>query len=334
MNELFTEKIKLALRSCQFHIQGVLPYELFEDISSSLFILQNKGVLIEFIILMENEMKSIKTSNTLLRVSAGGGQLYTLLNHKNENSYFINIDKKIRLSSIEPNEETMEDTYSKLTNGIIKFNSLKLKSNPVLHKSGCPEIIFSASKEWVKAGDKINLFWEVDQAQSVHLSPQELSLPLKGSIEVEINMDCLFTIQAINENLTSEKRIFIKSLTSNGLNFSVQILTNNLNDYIPLTSHPEIPFHYAIPPDCHIRLSWEADQMGILKEEKWGELPVHGYRDIQFNEDTTLVFILKTIFELKKINLYFYILREKPIPELSKEEKTSNFLFNIFKKRH
>ena len=79
MSDLFTDKIKLAIRSCQFHIQGIIPYPLLEEISVSLFNLQTKGILIELIILMDNEIKSIKTTNILLRISAAGGQIFTIL---------------------------------------------------------------------------------------------------------------------------------------------------------------------------------------------------------------------------------------------------------------
>ena len=84
MSDLFTDKIKLAIRSCQFHIQGIIPYPLLEEISVSLFNLQTKGILIELIILMDNEIKSIKTTNILLRISAAGGQIFTILNLENE----------------------------------------------------------------------------------------------------------------------------------------------------------------------------------------------------------------------------------------------------------
>lgn len=333
MNELFTDKIKLAFRSSQYHIQGIIPYHILEDIASNLFNLQNKGVFIELIVLMDNEIKSIKTTNTLLRISAGGGQIFTYCDLENTTIFFLNFDKKISISNEEINEEPKQDIQSSIKKGILVFQNLKEKATPVIHQSGCPEISFTASNEWVKCGDKINLIWEVAQGQSVHLLPQDLSLPLKGSIEVQINTDSLFTIQVKNENLTVEKRIFVKSLTSYGLNFSVQILTNNLNTFIPLEAHPEIPFHYAIPPNCDIRLNWEADKMGILKEEKWGELPVNGYRDIQFKEDTILDFTWKTIFEIKKINLHFYIMREKRMPEIPKKEKTIHPIFRLFKKR-
>jgi len=72
MSDLFTDKIRLAFRSCQFHIQGIIPYHLLEELSVSLFNLQTKGILIELIVLMDNELKSIKTTNILLRISAGG----------------------------------------------------------------------------------------------------------------------------------------------------------------------------------------------------------------------------------------------------------------------
>ena len=99
MSDLFTDKIKLAIRSCQFHIQGIIPYPLLEEISVSLFNLQTKGILIELIILMDNEIKSIKTTNILLRISAAGGQIFTILNLENEITFFLNIDKKIKISS-------------------------------------------------------------------------------------------------------------------------------------------------------------------------------------------------------------------------------------------
>ena len=107
MSDLFTDKIKLAIRSCQFHIQGIIPCNLLEEISVSLFNLQTKGILIELIILMDNELKSIKTTNILLRISAAGGQIFTILNLENEITFFLNFDKKIKISSTENKYESI-----------------------------------------------------------------------------------------------------------------------------------------------------------------------------------------------------------------------------------
>jgi hypothetical protein len=333
MSDLFTDKIKLAIRSCQFHIQGIIPYHLLEEISVSLFNLQTKGILIELIILMDNELKSIKTTNILLRISAAGGQIFTILNLENEITFFINFDKKIKISSTENKYESVTNIQTTITEGILLYQTLKTSAIPIIHLSGCPEISFYASEEWVKTGDKINITWEVDQAQSILLLPQNISLSQKGSMSIQINMDCLLTIQAKNENITAEKRIFIKALTRLGLSFTVQILPAKLNNYIPLEPHPEIPFNYAIPPDCDVRLFWEADTMGILAENDWGEIPVIGYRDIQFKKDASLQFTWKTIFELKKITLSFYILPEASSIEVPKKEKSKNSIFSFLKKR-
>jgi hypothetical protein len=304
-----------------------------EELSVSLFNLQTKGILIELIVLMDNELKSIKTTNILLRISAGGGQIFTIINFENEITFFLNIDKKIKISSIENKDESATNIHSTISEGILLFQNLKTTAIPVIHLSGYPEISFYASKEWVKTGDKINISWEVNHAQSVLLLPQNISLSQKGSMFIQIDMDCLLTIQAKNENISAEKRIFIKALTRLGLSFTVQILTAKLNNYIPLEPHPEIPFNYAIPPDCDVRLFWEADIMGILSEDDWGEIPVIGYRDIQFKKDASLQFTWKTIFELKKITLSFYILTEASPIKSPKKEKSTNSIFSFLKKR-
>ena len=333
MSDLFTDKIRLAFRSCQFHIQGIIPYHLLEELSASLFNLQTKGILIELIVVMDNELKSIKSTNILLRIAAAGGQIFTIINLENEITFFLNIDKKIKISSIENKDESATNIHSTISEGILLFQNLKTTAIPVIHLSGYPEISFYASKEWVKTGDKINISWEVNHAQSVLLLPQNISLSQKGSMFIQIDMDCLLTIQAKNENISAEKRIFIKALTRLGLSFTVQILTAKLNNYIPLEPHPEIPFNYAIPPDCDVRLFWEADIMGILSEDDWGEIPVIGYRDIQFKKDASLQFTWKTIFELKKITLSFYILTEASPIKSPKKEKSTNSIFSFLKKR-
>ena len=258
---------------------------------------------------------------------------FTIINFESEITFFLNIDKKIKISSIENKDESATNIHSTISEGILLYQNLKTTAIPVNHLSGYPEISFYASKEWVKTGDKINISWEVDQAQSVLLLPQNISLSQKGSMFIQIDMDCLLTIQAKNENITAEKRIFIKALTRLGLTFTVKILTAKLNNYIPLESHPEIPFNYAIPPDSDIRLFWEADKIGILTEEDWGELPVIGYRDIQFKKDANLQFTWKTIFELKKITLSFYILPETSPIKAPKKEKSTNSIFSFLKKR-
>ena len=59
----------------------------------------------------------------------------------------------------------------------------------------------------MKTGEKINISWEVDQAQSVLLLPQNISLSQKGSMFIQIDMDCLLTIQAKNENISANEQM-------------------------------------------------------------------------------------------------------------------------------
>ena len=207
MHEIFTDKIKIAIRSCQFHILGIIPYAILEEISSSIYNLQSKGIYVEFIVIMENGSKSIKTTNTLLRISAAGGELHCLEDDAAEITYFIHIDKRIALSSNGFDYHVDPDIQPHLSRDEAIYQQIKEKAKLIVHQSGSPEIIGYASHEWVKKGEKVHIFWEIEQAQTVILYPQKIELPLKGNIEIQINNDCLFSIQAKNDNIIKEKRI-------------------------------------------------------------------------------------------------------------------------------
>lgn len=333
MHEIFTDKIKIAIRSCQFHIVGVIPYVLLEEMAANIYNLQSKGIFVEFIVIMENGNKAIKTTNTLLRISAAGGELYCLEDEAEEVTYFVHIDKRIALNSNGLDYHIDTDIQSHLKCEEAIYQRIKEKAKLIVHQSGSPEIIGYASQEWVKKGEKTHIFWEVEQAQSVILYPQKIELPLKGSMEIQINNDCLFSIQAKNDNIVTEKRIFIKALTSLGITFSLSIATDPSQDFIPLSTHPDIPFHYAIPPACNLRLCWEAEQTGILKEDSWGEIPSNGFRDMQCNENTVLHFKWKTVFDIKNIDLHFYILHEVIKEEIPKTEKAARSIFSFFRRK-
>lgn len=333
MLDAFTNKIKIALRSCQFHIVGIIPYAILEEISSNIYNLQSKGIFVEFIVIMENGNKSIKTTNTLMRMSAAGGELYCLEDRAEEVAKFVHIDKRIALNSIGFDYHIDTDIQTHLRHEEAIYQKVKEKAKLIVHQSGSPEIIGYASHEWVKKGAKTQIFWEVEQAQSVILFPQKIELPLKGSIEIEINNDCLFSIQAKNDNIITEKRIFIKALTTLGITFSVFIATDPSHEFIPLSTHPDIPFHYAIPPACTLRLYWEAEQMGILNENTWGEIPSNGFRDMQCNENTVLHFKWKTVFDVKNIDLHFYILEATMEEEIPKIEKNERSILSFFRRR-
>ena len=333
MHEIFTDKIKIAIRSCQFHILGIIPYAILEEISSSIYNLQSKGIYVEFIVIMENGSKSIKTTNTLLRISAAGGELHCLEADEEEITYFIHIDKRIALSSKGFDYHVDPDIQPHLSRDEAIYQQFKEKAKLIVHQSGSPEIIGYASHEWVKKGEKVHIFWEIEQAQTVILYPQKIELPLKGNIEIQINNDCLFSIQAKNDNIIKEKRIFVKALTSLGITFSVFVATDPSQEFIPLSTHPDIPFHYAIPSACALRLHWEAEQIGILMEDNWGEIPSNGFRDMQCNENTTLHFKWKTVFDIKNIDLHFYILDEGIKEESPKTEKAARSIFSFFKRR-
>ena len=333
MHEIFTDKIKIAIRSCQFHILGIIPYAILEEISSSIYNLQSKGIYVEFIVIMEYGSKSIKTTNTLLRISAAGGELHCLEDDASEITYFIHIDKRIALSSNGFDYHVDPDIQPHLSRDEAIYHQIKEKAKLIVHQSGSPEIIGYASHEWVKKGEKVHIFWEIEQAQTVILYPQKIELPLKGNIEIQINNDCLFSIQAKNDNIIKEKRIFVKALTSLGITFSVFVATDPSQEFIPLSTHPDIPFHYAIPSACALRLHWEAEQIGILMEDNWGEIPSNGFRDMQCNENTTLHFKWKTVFDIKNIDLHFYILDEGIKEESPKTEKAARSIFSFFKRR-
>jgi len=333
MLEVYNNKIKIALRSCQFHIVGIIPYAVLEEISSNIYNLQSKGIFVEFIVIMENGNKSIKTTNTLMRMSAAGGELYCTEDAEQDVACFVHIDKRIALNSNGVDYHNDTDIQAHLRRDEAIYHQIKEKAKRLVHQSGSPEIIGYASQEWVKKGEKAHIFWEVEQAQSVILYPQKIELPLKGSMEIQINNDCLFSIQAKNDNIITEKRIFIKALTSLGLTFSVFIATDPSQEFIPLSGHPDIPFHFAIPPACTLRLYWEAEQMGILNEDTWGEIPSNGFRDMQCNENTSLHFKWKTVFDIKNIDLHFYILEEDIKEEMPKTEKAARSIFSFFKRR-
>ena len=333
MLDAFTNKIKIALRSCQFHIVGIIPYAILEEISSNIYNLQTKGIFVEFIVIMENGNKSIKTTNTLMRMSAAGGELYCLEDGAEEIANFVHIDKRIALNSNGVDYHIDTDIQTHLRHEEAIYQKVKEKAKLIVHQSGSPEIIGYASQEWVKKGERTHIFWEVEQAQSVILYPQKIELPLKGSIEIQINNDCLFSIQAKNDNIVTEKRIFVKALTSLGITFSVFVATDPSQEFIPLSTHPDFPFHYAIPPACTLRLEWEAEQIGILMEDTWGEIPSNGFRDMQCNENMTFHFKWKTVFDIKNIDLHFYILDEGKKEETPKTEKTARSIFSFFKRR-
>jgi hypothetical protein len=333
MLEVYTNKIKIALRSCQFHIIGIIPYSVLEEISSNIYSLQSKGIFVEFIVIMENGNKSIKTTNTLMRMSAAGGELYCTEDIEKDFAYFVHIDKRIALNSNGVDYHNDTDIQTHLRHDESIYQQIKEKAKRLVHQSGSPEIVGYASHEWVKKGEKAHIFWEVEQAQSVILYPQKIELPLKGSMEIQINNDCLFSIQAKNDNIITEKRIFIKALTSLGLTFSVFIAPDPSQEFILLSAHPDIPFHFAIPPACTLRLYWEAEQMGILNEDTWGEIPSNGFRDMQCNENTALHFKWKTVFDIKNIDLHFYILEEDIKEEMPKTEKAARSIFSFFKRR-
>jgi hypothetical protein len=333
MLEVYNNKIKIALRSCQFHIVGIIPYAVLEEISSNIYNLQSKGIFVEFIVIMENGNKSIKTTNTLMRMSAAGGELYCTEDDEQDVAYFVHIDKRIALNSNGVDYHIDTDIQAHLRRDEAIYQQIKEKAKRLVHQSGSPEIVGYASQEWVKKGEKAHIFWEVEQAQSVILYPQKIELPLKGSMEIQINNDCLFSIHAKNDNIITEKRIFIKALTSLGLTFSVFIAKDPSQEFIPLSGHPDIPFHFAIPPACTLRLYWEAEQMGILNEDTWGEIPSNGFRDMQCNENTALHFKWKTVFDIKNIDLHFYILEEDIKEEMPKTEKAARSIFSFFKRR-
>lgn len=333
MNEIYINKIKIALRSCQFHIVGVIPYAVLDAISSNINNLQTNGIFVEFVVIMENGNKSIKTTNTLMRMSAAGGELYCTENIEQDITYFVHIDKRIALHSDGFDYHIDSDIQTHLRRDDAIYQQIKEKAKRIIHQSGSPEIIGYASHEWIKKGEKVQIFWETVQAQSVVLYPQKIELPLNGSIEIQINNDSLFSIYAKNDNVITEKRIFIKALTTLGISFSVFIATESSQEFIPLIAHPDIPFHFAIPPACSLRLYWEAEQVGILNENTWGEMPSNGFRDMQCNENTVLHFKWKTVFDIKDIDIHFYIIDGGINEETPKTIKAARSIFGFFKKR-
>jgi hypothetical protein len=64
-----------------------------------------------------------------------------------------------------------------------------------------------------------------------------------------------------------------------------------------------------------------------------GEIPSNGFRDMQCNENTVLHFKWKTVFDLKNIDLHFYILDEGIKEELPKIEKNERSILSFFRRR-
>jgi len=266
-------------------------------------------------------------ASCLMRLSAGGGHIFTARSGADRtSSQSALLDKVILLSENTPVKASAAEEQADRSAAAERFRLLSRDAEPVVHRSGIPWIAFQASPEWVKQGDSVYLQWLAQPARTVTLYPGGLVFPPEGSHTCTLEEDTLFSLQAHNGKDTAERRLFVKVFSQRGVDFQLETSPGGQGPFITLTAHPSIPGHFALPPDSPVRISWEAERMGVLSERNWGEIPLCGHRLVEFREDTTLLFTWKTMFEEQQTTLHFYILTEE------KKEKEKSW-FGFFRKR-
>ena len=310
----------------RFHTTNDLISEISKEIDRSKFAAQivvdemdlfflNDSLLrnidrisLEIIIISNSNKKSLKVINLVKRLVDCQAEVHWFNNnllYVNE-SFFAIFDKFYLLDKelSETNMIAEELVREKLS----LFDSFKLQSHKMELLSGDIDINFESSKHVIYKHESISLKWDINNAHYAKLFPEEIELPLKGSLEFTPLKDVTYKIEAKNNTTLSKKKIFIRVLEPTDIVLKLEAFDPIIKEFIEIESSNYNIGHYGVYFGQDIKISWHINMIGKFNEKTLGNLPLQGEHNFTIEENVSFCFKFNSIIsnQTKKINLHTF----------------------------
>lgn len=306
----------------------------FVLLSEKLIDLSTSGISLDIIIYGDEEKKNLRLIHLSNRLTQLGANIYWISRTKldlSQNSLysFSVIDKStvICKTSFVTGHSAEEDVYAIHQ----LFQEARKQSSLIELLAGVISIKFSADQSFLSKAGVVKLSWETNNAQAIEIEGINEKLSPNGVFNVKVSSDTIFKLNAFNHGAKSSKQLLIKVLNDVDVKIWVEAFDEQLKEYIALQKGGETKHTYFAYQDQKIRVSWETDRMGQLKESRLGNLPLQGAHEFSLEKKQQFCFVFESIYSV--IDFNFWIQPVKNEKKAPKEKKSNRIQFGLFRKR-
>lgn len=320
----FTQHIAVEvdkeLKSLRYGIQLVTDEADLLFLTKSILEITKKQIQIELVIVSNTEDKSLKITNSMKRLVDSGVDIYwyNMTNVKENFNLFAIIDKSYFISTDSSNSHDSKEFL--VRSKVDEFNQIKKIAHPVKLYTGNIIVNYTVDKTIVHPHENALLTWSVENAHTVTIVPDLGEVPLKGSKLVTIGKSIKYQLTAKNSNSEIQRTIFIKVITLSVINYIVEVFDPILKDFIKLESMNTEILKFGVYSNQKIRIIWETETEGNLKEQSLGTLPSNGTYEFIAKENTYLSFEFTSRAE--KISTIIHFVTFEDISKVHPEKET------------
>lgn len=326
----FIHDIERQINRCEFSMQIVINDFEFILLTEKLIQLIENKIDIQLIVISSDEKKSLRIFNLLNRLLNSGVSISWLIDKEliRKADFFAVIDKTLAIYN---NKSELEGTDElKVRNLLQIFINLKLDAKEIKLNSGDLDVIFSADTTIINKNEQVNLTWEVQNAQIVSIENLEDNVLHCDKQSVRIMEDTTFILKAKNRLYQLEKKLFIKVIKNEKLVFFVDALDPIINQYVELKL-TEKTQRYVGYKHQKIKISWDINSEGMLKEENLGALPLNGSFIFNLKSFKAFNFSFVSESKIQTKNVEIIGIKDSEVTPLFLVSETKKFYRNLSK---
>jgi len=318
--EEWAREATAQLKRAQGQVQLLMQASDFGWLEEMHFRLVNKGVYLEVCLREHPTDKSLRYVNAKKRLVLAGAEVCVHPRYSLEDpaESFLIIDRRHLIS--DTRYQTHDDHRGILIERTRHFHSLMAsghRENPA--KDDLRIRLWSSAPE-VPAGQAVDIYWEVENADFIEMEPGVGAIASSGSLPMTIFEDTLFRVKAGNRGGMLMRPLIVLISEPSLLEVTVSVLDAGSGIHIPLESASETTRSYAVLRGDRIRVSWRTPVSAQLQEKRLGRLPAEGKRDMEVSVDQIFVFTLRTTYE-EAVTQVSVVVMDEPsyLPQLARK---------------
>lgn len=228
----FSDEINKALSLTSYSVQMLIDVKDLQTISKSIFRLSKDDIQVEIILSTMSKSKSLFTMNAVNRLIESGANVYW---NDDQNifdlqSYFFIGDKTNVINNIfYINQDSPKE---QILYFLSIFQKIKSESQQIVFNNREIQVIFEVNNIIVEKNRRVKLNWDVKNADTVEITPIIGSVRLKDEIQIQLEEDTQFKLEAQNSNESVIKFLFVKVIEPDYFSLTVKVFDPVLNEHV------------------------------------------------------------------------------------------------------
>ena len=278
----------------------------------------NRGIGLELVLVLPEGRRDLQLTNSLLRMSSAGAEIYWSAASGPLGVPYAVIDKSLLIYRHAPEDGQGKSDESLVLAFRADQKELIRQSLPFETRRESIDILFDADPDQAMAGTAITLRWNATGADTARIEPDIGEVPTQGTVEVSPLKDTLYTITAENAAVQTSRKQFVKVHSGPDVRILVSVHEPEVDAMIDLQSPAGFPGYYAIEAGQKVRIQWDCPSSGQMWCDQLGQLPLSGSHEMVVHQDMKMDFHFRQVFTRQSWPLRFVI-----VPDSTSEGSAS-----------